>query len=57
MDLGISYAIADGFEARFQVNNLLDKTYYTAAQDSIFGSDQIAVGDRRLVQLTLRKSL
>jgi iron complex outermembrane recepter protein len=55
VDLGISYAFTDTFEARFQVSNLFDKTYYTAAQDSIFGSDQVAVGDRRLVQLTIRK--
>jgi iron complex outermembrane recepter protein len=55
VDLGISYAFAKDFEARFQVNNLFDKTYYTAAQDSIFGSDQVAVGDKRLVQLTLAK--
>lgn len=55
VDLGVSYAIAKDFEARFQVNNLFDKTYYTAAQDSIFGSDQVAVGDKRLIQLTLTK--
>jgi iron complex outermembrane recepter protein len=55
VDLGISYAVAEGFEARFQVNNLFDKTYYTAAQDSIFGADQVAVGDKRLIQLTLTK--
>jgi iron complex outermembrane receptor protein len=55
VDLGVSYAFAEDFEARFQVNNLFDKTYYTAAQDSIFGADQIAVGDRRLVQLTLTR--
>jgi iron complex outermembrane recepter protein len=57
VDLGISYTFMEGFEARFQVNNLFDKTYYTAAQDSIFGADQVAVGDRRLVQLTVIKSL
>ena len=56
VDLGISYAFANGFEGRFQVNNLFDRSYYTAAQDSIFGSDQVAVGDRRLIQFTLRKS-
>jgi iron complex outermembrane receptor protein len=55
VDLGISYAFARDFEARFQVNNLFDKTYYTAAQDSIFGADQVAIGDKRLVQLTLTK--
>ncbi|MGG6286651.1 TonB-dependent siderophore receptor [Leptolyngbya sp. AN03gr2] len=55
VDLGISYGFAAGFEARFQVNNLFDKTYYTAAQDSIFGADQVAVGDRRLIQLTVTK--
>ncbi|MCU0948693.1 MAG: TonB-dependent receptor, partial [Porphyrobacter sp.] len=55
VDLGISYAFTDDFEARFQVNNLFDKTYYTAAQNSIFGADQVGVGDRRLVQLTLNR--
>lgn len=55
LDLGISYAFAKGFEARFQANNLFDKTYYTAAQDSIFGADQVAIGDRLLMQLTLHK--
>jgi iron complex outermembrane receptor protein len=55
VDLGISYAFADDFEARFQINNLFDKTYYTAAQNSIFGADQVGVGDRRLVQLTLNR--
>lgn len=56
VDLGVSYRITDGFDARFQVNNLFDATYYTAAQDSIFGSDQIGVGDRRLMQFTLTKT-
>lgn len=55
VDLGISYAIAYGLDARLQVNNLFDVTYYTAAQDSIFGSDQVGVGDRRLVQFTVTK--
>jgi iron complex outermembrane recepter protein len=55
VDLGVSYAFAGSYEARFQVNNLFDKTYYTAAQDSIFGADQVAVGDKRLIQLTLTK--
>jgi iron complex outermembrane receptor protein len=55
VDLGISYAFAKNFEARFQINNLFDKTYYTAAQDSIFGSDQIAVGDKRLIQFTVTR--
>jgi iron complex outermembrane recepter protein len=55
VDLGVSYAFAKDFEARFQVNNLFDKTYYAAAQDSIFGADQVAVGDKRLIQLTVTK--
>ncbi|HNP35533.1 MAG TPA: TonB-dependent siderophore receptor [Woeseiaceae bacterium] len=55
IDLGISYYFAQAIEVRLQVNNVFDETFYTAAQDSIFGSDQVAVGDERLMQLTVWK--
>jgi iron complex outermembrane receptor protein len=55
VDLGISYAVVDGLDARLQLNNIFDVTYFTAAQDSIFGSDQVGVGDRRLVQFSVTK--
>jgi outer membrane receptor protein involved in Fe transport len=52
--VGADVALGAGFEATLRVENLLDETYYTAAQDSGSGSDQVGVGDRRLVQVGLR---
>lgn len=55
LDAAVGYTFSNNLEVRFNVKNLLDETYYTAAQDSIFGADQVAVGDRRLFQVTTTK--
>lgn len=54
VDVGADVELGAGFTALLRVENLLDETYYTAAQDSGSGSDQVGVGDRRLVQVGLR---
>lgn len=55
LDFAIGYIFENDVELRLNIENALDETYYTAAQDSIFGADQVAVGDRRLFQLTATK--
>jgi iron complex outermembrane recepter protein len=54
VDVGARYEVAPGLELVAAVENLFDDTYYTAAQDSGSGADQIGVGDRRLVQAGVR---
>ena len=55
VDVAAGYTFANDLEIRLNVENIFDETYYTSAQDSIFGSDQVAVGDRRLYQITATK--
>lgn len=55
VDLALGYSFIKNFQLRFNMQNILDSTYYLSAQDSIFGTDQITVGDRRLFQFTLTK--
>ena len=54
VDVGADLELGAGFSALIRVENLLDETYYTAAQDSGSGSDQVGVGDRRLIQAGVR---
>ncbi|MFS4416608.1 TonB-dependent receptor domain-containing protein [Maribacter sp. 2307ULW6-5] len=55
LDFALGYTFSNNLQIRTNIFNLLDTTFYTAAQDSIFGVNQIAVGDRRLFQITLTK--
>ena len=54
VNLGASWEFNKQTTLSFNVNNLLDKTHYTSMQDGdSAASDQVSVGDRRLMQLTL----
>jgi iron complex outermembrane recepter protein len=54
VNAGASWDIGRDVTLGFNVSNLLDKTYYTAMQDSdSAASDQVGVGDRRLMQLSV----
>lgn len=53
VDLGARWAFDERTALSANVTNLLDKTYYTAMQDSDNASDQVAFGQRRLFQLIL----
>ena len=52
-DAGAAYAINDHLTAGVSIENLLDKTYYVAADQGGLGGGTISVGNRRLVQATL----
>jgi iron complex outermembrane recepter protein len=55
LDLGASYALGKNASLDLSVENALDKTYYTAMQDNnSAAADQVAVGNRRLIQLNAR---
>jgi iron complex outermembrane receptor protein len=55
VDAAVGYTFENDLEVRLNVENVFDETYYTAAQDSIFGADQISVGDERLFQANVIK--
>jgi outer membrane receptor protein involved in Fe transport len=54
LNLGANWQFSETLDLSFSANNLLDENYYTAMQDNdSAASDQVAVGDRRLWQVTL----
>jgi iron complex outermembrane receptor protein len=54
VNAGASWQFTRDLTLTFNVSNLLDETYYTSMQDNdSAASDQVGVGDRRLMQLTL----
>ena len=54
VDAGLSWAFSPKLSLDFNVENLADTTYYTAAQNSGRGADQVGVGNRRLMQVVMR---
>ncbi|MBI1392394.1 MAG: TonB-dependent receptor [Alphaproteobacteria bacterium] len=55
VDLAAGYTFKNDLQVRVNIQNIFDETYYTSAQDRIFGAGQVAVGDRRLFQVTATK--
>lgn len=56
LDFALGYTFKNNLQIRGNMFNVFDTTYYTSAQDNILrGSDQIAVGDKRLFQVTITK--
>jgi iron complex outermembrane recepter protein len=54
LDLGARWAFDERTALALNLTNLLDKTYYTAMQDGdSAAADQVAFGERRLLQMTL----
>ena len=53
VDAGVGYAINEHLTADLRVENLLDKTYYLAADQGGNGGGTVSVGNRRLVQASL----
>jgi iron complex outermembrane recepter protein len=54
VNLGATWAVSNDISLSFNVDNLLDKTYYTAMQDNdSAASDQVGVGERRLMHFAL----
>jgi iron complex outermembrane receptor protein len=54
VDLGASYRLTSQATLSLFVENVFDETYYVSMQDSGARADQIDVGDRRLIQGSLR---
>lgn len=54
IDAGVNFAFTPKLSLDLHVENLLDKTYYTSAQDGGAGAGQIGVGNRRLMQAVVR---
>ncbi|MET0355510.1 MAG: TonB-dependent receptor [Cellvibrio sp.] len=55
-NFGAEYQIADQTSLRLSVANVTDETYYTGMQDSGARADQIMVGDKRNVFVTLTQN-
>ena len=53
VDASVGYAINEHLTADLRVENLLDKTYYLAADQGGNGGGTVSVGNRRLVQASL----
>jgi iron complex outermembrane recepter protein len=54
VNIGANWEARHDLTLSFNVSNLLDKTYYTAMQDNdSAASDQVGVGDRRLINFNL----
>ena len=52
-DAGANYDFNERLSAGISIENLLDKTYYVAADQGGLGGGTVSVGNRRLVQATL----